>query len=92
VWTLLLLFIITTYLLYRVGKWLIKFSNSIDIYNESSHDYNQKLLAGIEEIARNTSSTEERVSRLDALRAANAELIRNQEVRKMIEEELDIEM
>jgi hypothetical protein len=80
------------YVLYRFGKWLGVFSKCLEKYEESSSDYNRRLLEGVETIANNTSIPDESVSRLDSLRKSNHELVERQKIRKMIEEELDIEM
>lgn len=85
-----LILMILIYLIYRLGKWLVKISGKVSQVEESAHEYSKRLLSGIEDIASNTSGERDPRSRLERLKDANKDLNEKQRVRRMIEDELDI--
>jgi hypothetical protein len=80
------------YILYRLGNWLVVFSKSLEKNEVSSNEYHQKVLDSLNKIANNTSTQDTAETRLNSMITANAELMQRKNVRKMIEEELDIEI
>jgi len=81
-----IIFFILLYLLYALGKFLLKVSKKLENYEESTQEYHQRLLNGVETIASNSSPETTKATRLDSLKEANRDLVERQRVRKMIDE------
>jgi len=76
------------YLLYRFGKWLTKFSKSLEKYSQTNDDYHEQLLNEV--ISENENGTN--LSRVEELKKTQKELRQRQQIRRMIERDLDIKM